>query len=367
MNTAAQSRVHAIRARGPGEDGRERFVLDVSIAPDPRWMEADDCWWPERLTVGTRGDVEAEADTCRVEAAAVVAAHGIQPVGGVALQGPARLRIRLSAAPDAKVLAFRYGTDRFGALVLPETTRRLTPESVPAVAPAPAPATSFARVTPIAGLDAEALRGRSRQEVPERFASTPEDARAAPELLDRLEEGEIVYRVQVTVPVSADLQYLANALTTAASLCREVDGVIRDVLTGTLLDYAAARRILKSPAFRLADHVLLRVRAEDGLRLETRGMPKFGRPDIGLRRVAPSHEPVAREALMAVATYLSGGVAVAPGETLELGAGLLRFEPDPTAVNDTDCPNGVLLLDDYDPDRGVSEPGIARWLAAVSA
>ena len=220
---------------------------------------------------------------------------------------------------------------------------------------------------PVPGLDVEALRPVVRSEAPERFgysmlppAGVPDPA---PEVLARLVQATSVHRVRVATPDARDLHHLASAMTVAASLAREIQGVVRDAHTGRVLSFDDLRAIVKAPAFRIRDHVSVHV-AEEGqgqLRLHTHGLSKLGRPHVEVSGVPAPFGPLASAALLAVAEYVSRGRGVVPGETVQLGVARLCCVPaDAGSEEALRC--GLVALAD-EPGR----PGVDRWLAAVAA
>ena len=224
---------------------------------------------------------------------------------------------------------------------------------------------------PVEGLDDEAIRPLGRHEVPERFgrnvlppSGIPDPA---PDVMQKLLHANYVYRVRVVLSEPKDLSYLAASLTTAASLCKAVDGVIRDTRTHLVLTYDEARRVLKTPSFDIADHVLVHTVREPGgtgLWLHTHGLGKFGRADLEIRRVPQPYAPLARHALLTIGDYLSQGKAVKPGETLQLGPAHLCF----TRAADEgleEFPYGVIRVSDFDPETLTPADGVVRWLTTV--
>lgn len=229
------------------------------------------------------------------------------------------------------------------------------------------------RVPPLDGLDGDAFRPVGRHEAPERFGRNilPPNGipDPSPEVLDVLLHANYCYRVRVSLVEPANLSYLARTLTTAASLAREVDGVIRDVQTGLVLTYDEARRILKSPSFAINDHVLVHTLEDpggQGLWVHTHGMAKFGRTDLEMRAVPEQYQALASHAILTVSDYLSQGNVLKPAETLQLGNGFLTFTRVRDEANE-EFPYGVLRITDFDPNTGMPAVGVLRWLTAVMA
>lgn len=224
---------------------------------------------------------------------------------------------------------------------------------------------------PIEGLDTEAIRPMGRHEAPERFGRNilPPNGipDPAPDVLERLLHANYVYRVRVSIMEPGDLSYLARSLTTAASLAKAIDGVIRDIHTHLVLTYDEARRVLKSPSFDVADHVLVHAVQEpdgQGLWLHTHGLAKFGRSELEVRGVPEPYEPLATHALKTICDYMSQGRVVRPGETMQLGAAFLAFTRA-RLEGIEEFPNGVVRITDYDPATGAPGVGIMRWLTGV--
>lgn len=230
------------------------------------------------------------------------------------------------------------------------------------------------RVPPVHGLDGDSFRAVGRHEAPERFGRNilPPNGipDPSPEVLDRLLHANYSYRVRVYLEEPENLSFLAAALTTAASLAKEVDGVIRDAHTSLVLTYDEARRVLKSPSFAINDHVLVHTLQEPdglaGLWLHTHGMAKFGRPDLEMRGVPDQYAPVASYGLLTVADYLSQGNVVKAGETMQLGRSFLTFTK--TAPNSLEeFPTGLVRITDFDPVTQSAAVGVMRWLGEAMA
>ena len=227
------------------------------------------------------------------------------------------------------------------------------------------------RVPPVDGLDADAFRPIGRHEKPERFGRNilPPNGipDPSPEVLDRLLHANYAYRIRVAVEEPKDLSYLARTLTTAASLCQAVDGVIRDVHTHLVLTHEEARRVLKSPNFSINDHVLVHMLQDpdaQGVWLHTHGMAKFGRPDLEMRAVPDHYQALASHGLLTIADYLSQGHTLRPGETMQLGSAFLTFVL--AAANRIESfPNGIIRVTDFDPASQAPAVGVLRWLTEV--
>ncbi len=231
------------------------------------------------------------------------------------------------------------------------------------------------RIPPVQGLDADAFRPIGRHERPEWFGRNVLPPNGIPdpepEVLDRLLHATYVYRIRVQVPETRDLSYLAHALTTASSLARAIDGVIRDVQTQLVITSQEARGILKSSDFDISKHVLVHALKDPGggeaLWLHTHGMGKFGRPDLEMRDVPEEHADVARHGLLTIADYLSQGAVVRPGETMQLGDAYLTFTLAPGEMGDEEFPNGLIRVTDFDPELSAPAVGVMRWISAALA
>ncbi len=227
------------------------------------------------------------------------------------------------------------------------------------------------KAPPIEGFDLESFRPVGRHEVPERFGRSilPPNGVPDPEpdVLERLLHANYVYRIRVSNMEPPDLSYLAHSLTTAASLAKAVDGVIRDVHTRLVLTYRDAREVLKSSAFDIADHVLVHAVQDPkakGLWLHTHGLTKFGRADIEVRGIPEPYQPLGTLALQTIARYLSQGKALCAGETMQLGAGFLTFSESPSNTHE-DFPNGLLRVCDFNSRTKRSGTGMVNWFTTV--
>jgi hypothetical protein len=177
----------------------------------------------------------------------------------------------------------------------------------------------------------------------------------------------------------SSLAYLRNTVGVVSAIAEGGAVAVFDVhaLTWWTPDDWRARFMDRSE-FHIADHIFTAAsREETGetVRMRTRGMRKFGRPELQLRRVpgAPDGDGPAvhhaTEILSGLANYMAHGGVIADGETMHLA----RFdtsiaflaaaaEPDTSAhfVNPT------LDVCDIDPATGLSGEGIPHLLARMS-
>ncbi len=213
---------------------------------------------------------------------------------------------------------------------------------------------------PIEGLDAAGFRPKSRAKAPERFQldvllrdSTEPPASETKRLL---EAAEWVHTITLEREVQ-DLSHLAQALTVAASVARECSGVVRDAITGRLLTHDQARRVLKSRKFAIVDHVVVASTASaTGSTVRTRGLVKFGGPELLVTDVPKEHVRLIRHALLTLADLTSQGRPLAPGVTIQLGPAVVALVPHAEAV---------LRVCDADPLTLQPRAGLMGWIDAA--
>lgn len=140
------------------------------------------------------------------------------------------------------------------------------------------------------------------------------------------------------------------------------------------------RRFVDASEFRIDEQIFIAVtddpRHHPGLWTHTRGMKKFGRPDLQMKHLPGGYDvtnPAIRDSgtvLNGVASYLAQGAVVRDGQTLHLptvNRSVAFFESpadDPEARRHFG--NAVLEICDVNPQTGLSEPGVGRLLDAMA-
>ncbi|MBT9555675.1 MAG: hypothetical protein IV100_06575 [Myxococcales bacterium] len=229
---------------------------------------------------------------------------------------------------------------------------------------------------PVVGLDAAALRPVSRASAIDDVAlvglfdvdAIVRDATEPPsaEVAAIVRSADHVHRVIIERANIEDSSHIADGLTTAVSIAKVAGGVIRDAVSGRFLTPDQARRILKARRFAIVDHVLVTSRPETvvpggvagvALRLRTRGLSKFGSPELEATFVPKEHLRTVRQALLTLADLRSTGTVLAPGMVIQLG-------PAPLTLVAT--PDGTLMVSDADAMTHAPSPGLGLWLDAVA-
>ncbi len=232
-------------------------------------------------------------------------------------------------------------------------------------------------VPPIAGLDEAAWRpvskggGASSDPISRglfdvdailRDSTEPPSAESA----SLLRAADHVHRVIIERASLLDATHIAEGLTTAASIAKEVGGVIRDAVSGRFLTPEKARRILKARRFSIVDHVVVTSRPDvapsgggtsSALLLRTRGLTKFGTPELEVSLVPKEHLRTVRQALLTLADLRSNGTELTPGSVIQLGPAPLVLVP--TA-------HGTLAVTDADALTHAPSSGLQLWLDAVT-
>ena len=175
------------------------------------------------------------------------------------------------------------------------------------------------------------------------------------------------------------LAYLRNTVGVVSAISEEGAVAIFDVywLTWwTPQDWRA--RFMDRSEFHIADHIFTAVSRDDAAdtaRMRTRGMRKFGRPELQVRRVpgaAGVDGPAlhhATELLTGLATYMARGGVIADGETMHLARYDTSIAFFPAAGEPDASPHFLtpaLDVCDIDPATGLSAEGIPHLLARMT-
>lgn len=158
-----------------------------------------------------------------------------------------------------------------------------------------------------------------------------------PRLYGAARESECWAILRGEVEKDDDLNYLRNAIGFVQALVEQGASAVLDLLTLTL--YAPAQweeKIFSAPFDPFAHAVILSSSMEDGtVWLHTRGMCKFGRPDISLTRVPPEQTSVAARVVNQMIFYGAQGLFFTGPARLHI-SGEMSCVVKPEFVNDFD-------------------------------
>jgi hypothetical protein len=180
----------------------------------------------------------------------------------------------------------------------------------------------------------------------------------------------------------ASLNYLRNTVGVVSAIAESGAVAIFDVYALTWWKPDEwRRRFIERNEFHIADHVFTAVSQEEGaadegptLRMRTRGMRKFGRPELQVRRVPGPPDvdtPAVRRAADVVdglANYMARGGVIGDGETMHLArydASIVLLETTAEAGASKHFQSPALDVCDIDPNTGLSGEGIPRLLAQM--
>ena len=193
-------------------------------------------------------------------------------------------------------------------------------------------------------------------------------------------EAEQVYRADRVAAVRAEfsdpgsLAYLRNTVGVVSAIAEEGAVAIFDVAALTWWRPEEwRRRFMDRSEFRIGDHIFTAIAEEAGgagTSIQTRGMGKFGRPELLVRHLPGPRDvenPAVRDAAELVdglANYLARGGVITEGQTMHLDRydSTIAFFATPGKRG---LPEAVEICD-IDPDTGLSGEGIARLLARMA-
>ena len=179
--------------------------------------------------------------------------------------------------------------------------------------------------------------------------------------------------VRATFDDPASLAYLRNTVGVVSAIAEAGAVAIFDVAALTWWRPAEwRRRFVDRSEFFIGDHIFTAVAQDaDGLSMQTRGMGKFGRPELLVRHLPGPRDldgPVVRDAasvLDGLANYLARGGVVDAGQTMHLdryGSTIAFFDATPPR-SETE----TLEICDIHPDTGLSGEGIPYLLTRMNA
>lgn len=174
-----------------------------------------------------------------------------------------------------------------------------------------------------------------------------------------------LYEVKVEVPKSSDVTF-AQVLETIMEIARRTDGIALDLYalrSYTVEDFA---RLIEKEEMGVLDFISIAVSEEPGsVWLRARGMIKWGKPDLVVYGVSKKDAHMAATVLNSVASYMASGNEVLPGQTMQLGPGVLTFAAAQERVKDEFFPNGALEVQDLDLHTGKGRRGLSEFARAL--
>ena len=194
---------------------------------------------------------------------------------------------------------------------------------------------------------------------------------------EEIRSAEHLTVVRGEFPDPADLNYLRNTIGIVSAIADTLDTLaIFDVMAVQWwrLGYWRASFVDAPSAFRIGEHIGIVVSDDPahhpGLWTHTRGMIKFGRPELQIQHMEGAYSttnPAIRSSghvLNGVAAYLAQGAVVRDGQTMmlpETDAYVTFFESDdePTRKHFN---NSALEIRDYDENAGEALQGASRLL-----
>jgi hypothetical protein len=129
----ATAEIHSLtgvaKPEAKSEDGEEEedanrryYLLDVTIKPVARSGNGFQLWEPGELLLvsldAKAEDTDADGDLCEIKRIEIEGEGGFVADEGMKYGGPQRLRLTLSAAPEARQFQFRYYFELFGNVSL---------------------------------------------------------------------------------------------------------------------------------------------------------------------------------------------------------------------------------------------------------
>ncbi len=190
--------------------------------------------------------------------------------------------------------------------------------------------------------------------------------------VDRLDRADTCYVVRVSLPEPSDLGYLQAAWAVARWLVARGGDCVLDVHAGAFHHADAIAGVAADAGFDIDREVTLVYETDEdsaveGHVLHTRGMRKFGRPDL-VAVVDPDDAPLLSAVVRQIATALADGFMPAGRHGVDLASGLtLYLEPyvPGEQLADVHLNNDGMLLLDHEGNRprglaaalGVDEDG----------
>ena len=140
------------------------------------------------------------------------------------------------------------------------------------------------------------------------------------------------------------------------------------------------RQFVETSEFRIEEQVSIAVtddpRYRPGWRTHTRGMRKFGRPELQIKHLPGAYDvtnPAIRNSgilINGLANHLAGGAVIEDGQTMRLqtyDSTIVFFESPDDSATAKHFNNAVLEVCDIDPNTGISGEGIPHLLGRMNA
>lgn len=192
-------------------------------------------------------------------------------------------------------------------------------------------------------------------------------------------EADRVYRAGRVAAVRGDfndpgsLGYLRNTVGVVSAIAEQAAAAIFDVPALTWWRPGEwRRRFVERSEFHIGDHIFTAVEndAAGGTRIRTRGMAKFGRPELLVRHLPGPRDvdsPAVRDAaevMDGLANYLARGGVIAEGETMRLE----RYDSNITFFGMSGEKGAAESLEicEIHPATGLSGEGIPHLLAKMA-
>jgi len=133
----AAAEIHSLTGAAKPQDSddeedanRRYYLLEVTIKPVGRTGSGFQLWEPGELQLvsldAKAEDTDGDGDLCEIKRIEIESEGGFVPDEGMKYGGPQRLRLTLSAAPEARQFQFRYYFELFGNVSLPVQERQTT-------------------------------------------------------------------------------------------------------------------------------------------------------------------------------------------------------------------------------------------------
>jgi hypothetical protein len=131
----AAAEIHSLTGAAKPQDSddeedanRRYYLLEVTIKPVGRTGSGFQLWEPGELQLvsldAKAEDTDGDGDLCEIKRIEIESEGGFVPDEGMKYGGPQRLRLTLSAAPEARQFQFRYYFELFGNVSLPVQERQ---------------------------------------------------------------------------------------------------------------------------------------------------------------------------------------------------------------------------------------------------
>jgi hypothetical protein len=167
------------------------------------------------------------------------------------------------------------------------------------------------------------VMGYTREEAPDLFSDGERAARECGPGLDDHDRAIarearlcVVLRAQIRNPESN--AYIETLVHLADAFRDLLHGVVWDVRMGRVFGHEEWRDRVMGEAFSVLNHVSVEVaRGEAGAAVRTRGLRKFGSPDLEVRAVPAGVEDDVGSMLRDFAEHISQGEIVAPGDRID--------------------------------------------------